>query len=562
LVGQKLETEKKSIKDNFEDSPGRQKKKEQRSMNRKKQAMKKKEERRRLKEQQQRRQQNLSDSSDDDFQSSEWQIASTTANPDIVSSSDGSNGDEVSTDDSEDSLQSVDDSDIEEEKGSSSEEELQQADDNQSEDQDESDDLSPYDGGNNSDVGSSNDEEDSDDDDDSDDNSDGSGSSSSEKGESDSSSANDLEDLFSSSDDEDDDSDDDFLGFNKSNMVKVDKSILVSLSSDSDSDIEDFKSPKKSSPKKKIENLKINLKDLKRKRKVDIKIKSPSPKKQRVSARTPKQTSPMKALMTERQKQQKAREMAREVKSTDFKKTTPKMKPKKIVKPTSERKPQTSYMLWAGQMRKEVTAKFPGCTFGEISTKLGKMWKGFSDQQKKVWKYKSSALKEVHQQQQNTTNISQGAGKKKPVFSRMIETGPKKVKRTPAQNRPSMITQQQKVSSKKANLVANFGENPPHRNPEDALMKELAKQPLPGTEPLDAACHLDIMSEHLGKIADVVRSGYKHQTNIVDELADAVLCSIVPMLSLTKQVPELAGCISDEVLAGCYANLAESMPRE
>ena len=34
----------------------------------------------------------------------------------------------------------------------------------------------------------------------------------------------------------------------------------------------------------------------------------------------------MKALMTERQKQQKAREMAREVKSTDFKKTTPKIK--------------------------------------------------------------------------------------------------------------------------------------------------------------------------------------------------------------------------------------------
>jgi len=212
-------------------------------------------------------------------------------------------------------------------------------------------------------------------------------------------------------------------------------------------------------------------------------------------------------------------------------------------------------------MRKEVTAKFPGCTFGEISTKLGKMWKGFTDQQKKVWKYKSSALKE-QQQQQNTTNSSQVVGKKKPVFSRMIETGPKKNKRTPAQNRPSMVAQQQKVSSKKANLVANFGENPPHRNPEDALMKELAKQPMSGTEPLDAACHLDIMSEHLGKIADVVRSGYKHQTNVVDELGDAILCSIVPMLSLTKQVPELAGCISDDVLAGCYANLAESMPRE
>ena len=47
-----------------------------------------------------------------DFQSSEWQIASTSENP-VIPSSDDSNGDEVSTDDSDDSLQSVDDSDME-----------------------------------------------------------------------------------------------------------------------------------------------------------------------------------------------------------------------------------------------------------------------------------------------------------------------------------------------------------------------------------------------------------------------------------------------------------------
>ena len=47
-----------------------------------------------------------------DFQSSEWQIASTSENP-VNLSSDDSNGDEVSTDDSDDSLQSVDDSDME-----------------------------------------------------------------------------------------------------------------------------------------------------------------------------------------------------------------------------------------------------------------------------------------------------------------------------------------------------------------------------------------------------------------------------------------------------------------
>jgi len=271
-----------------------------------------------------------------------------------------------------------------------------------------------------------------------------------------------------------------------------------------------------------------------------------------------KKTSPVKQL-TERQKQHKARQMAREVKSTDFKKPdkTPKLKqraPKKPQKPIQERKPQTSYMLWAGQMRKEVTAKFPGCTFGEISTKLGRMWKGFTDQQRKVWKYKSIELKEIQASTPTT-------GGKKKNFSRMIETGPKKNKRTPVQNRPA-INQQHQVSSKKANLVASFGENPPHRNPEDMLEKELSKQPRPGTEPLDAAVHLDIVSEHLGKIANVMQSGYKNQPNIVDEIADAILCSIVPMLSLAKQVPELAGAVDDDLLAGAYANLAESMPRD
>jgi len=41
-------------------------------------------------------------------------------------------------------------------------------------------------------------------------------------------------------------------------------------------------------------------------------------------------------------------------------------------------------MLWSGKMRKQVASQYPGLQFGEVSKKLGDLWKRIPDKEKQV----------------------------------------------------------------------------------------------------------------------------------------------------------------------------------
>lgn len=56
------------------------------------------------------------------------------------------------------------------------------------------------------------------------------------------------------------------------------------------------------------------------------------------------------------------------------------------------------------------------------------------------------------------------------------------------------------ATSTSLNLIDSFGTNPPHKNPEQQMERELAKLPKPSIQPIDSAAHLHIMGEHLVKL--------------------------------------------------------------
>jgi len=257
-----------------------------------------------------------------------------------------------------------------------------------------------------------------------------------------------------------------------------------------------------------------------------------------------------------------AREMAKSVHSTDFKKkikksTTDfaKAKPWKTSQVKKQKQP-TGYMLWANKMRKRVAGKFPGLAFGEVSKKLGELWKKCPEKDKQMWKFRSEKMTSVIDKSSDTVKRRTG--------SKMIETGPPKKRSTSivAGSSASLVSNSSHLAtSTSLNLIDSFGTNPPHKNPEQQMERELAKLPKPSIQPIDSAAHLHIMGEHLVKLGDHIQStGSCNTSEVVPKVLDSLLCTIAPLLTLVKQVKGLEDAVPDSVFSNMYANIAHMMP--
>ena len=65
---------------------------------------------------------------------------------------------------------------------------------------------------------------------------------------------------------------------------------------------------------------------------------------------------------------------------------------KKLKDPNAPKKPKTSYMYFCDDFRKDITEKNPDLKMGGISKELGKIWNGYSDDDKE--KYNELAKKD------------------------------------------------------------------------------------------------------------------------------------------------------------------------
>nr|XP_026691149.1 transcription factor protein isoform X2 [Ciona intestinalis] len=253
-------------------------------------------------------------------------------------------------------------------------------------------------------------------------------------------------------------------------------------------------------------------------------------------------SEPEPELTTEQSLAMKAnhvRAMAKSVKASHFKKKGTK---KADSKSEDKKRKASGYNLWSSKMRKQVATQFPGLQFGDVSKKLGDLWKKIPEKEKQMWKFRS--VKMVNQLERLHSSTT-----KRKLGSKMIETGPKK---------KAKAAMQQKL----ARINTESQEFPPHKNPEQTMKRELAKIPPPSVEAIDAAAHFHLLGEALLAIGKTVRASRSvaSTTGTLSLLLDSMVCSFVPLLTLTNQVPELNGALPDELMSDTFANISYYMP--
>ena len=63
-------------------------------------------------------------------------------------------------------------------------------------------------------------------------------------------------------------------------------------------------------------------------------------------------------------------------------------------KETKPKRGLTAYMFFCSERREQIIKDFPDLTFGEVGKKLGKMWRGLSQEMKIPYEEKAKADKE------------------------------------------------------------------------------------------------------------------------------------------------------------------------
>lgn len=60
------------------------------------------------------------------------------------------------------------------------------------------------------------------------------------------------------------------------------------------------------------------------------------------------------------------------------------------------KRPMNAFMVWAREFRPELASRLPNATNAEISVRLGQIWSGLSEDQKKPFYDESERIKRQH----------------------------------------------------------------------------------------------------------------------------------------------------------------------
>lgn len=199
--------------------------------------------------------------------------------------------------------------------------------------------------------------------------------------------------------------------------------------------------------------------------------------------------------------------------------------------PDDKKRKLTAYMIWAKPMREKITKQYPGLEFADVSKKLGDMWKKLPDKAKQMIKVKAMTANP-------SRSISTTATKK---GGRMIETGPKRHQQPSKQ-------------------ISSPPPPPIFADPQIAMDKELSRLSAPSTEPLDSAAYFSLLGESFSNLSAKTKTGTQTIQGADTVLLDSLLCAMVPLISLLRQIPELQDCVDQATLKNCFSNIAHIVP--
>ncbi|CAH1395685.1 unnamed protein product [Nezara viridula] len=204
----------------------------------------------------------------------------------------------------------------------------------------------------------------------------------------------------------------------------------------------------------------------------------------------------------------------------------------------------TAYMLWAKEIRSELTKQNPDLDFSQTSKKLGELWASVPFHEKYIWKRRAKRLaargmaKQQQQQHQQTVAIPETKKMKSPPSRKFIN----KQSVSPATSNNIVLSPETK--SNKGSTALDSG-----------VFKPV------GTTPLDVAAHLRLLGESLTIIGERLteHEGQIAVSGSFSVLLDSLLCALGPLLCLTQQVPQL-NVIPQEQLSQLMDNIAYIMP--
>ncbi|XP_037112489.1 HMG domain-containing protein 4a [Syngnathus acus] len=185
-----------------------------------------------------------------------------------------------------------------------------------------------------------------------------------------------------------------------------------------------------------------------------------------------------------------------------------------------KKKSASAYQVFCKEYRVNINAEQPGLVFGELSKKLGEVWKGMPEKDKLFWRQKAQYLQHK-------------------------------------QNKAEATTVKHK-SSNESKCKAKAGVVSPTRAPPTM---SLSPARVPDVDPIDAAAHLQLLGESLSLIGHRLQEteGMVAVSGSLSVLLDSILCALGPLTCLTAQIPQLNGCPRN-VLSNTLDNIAYIMP--
>ncbi|XP_061381628.1 HMG domain-containing protein 4 isoform X1 [Danaus plexippus] len=189
----------------------------------------------------------------------------------------------------------------------------------------------------------------------------------------------------------------------------------------------------------------------------------------------------------------------------------------------------TAYMMWAKEARNDLLKKHPDMDFSAISKRLGELWANVNYNERYLWKRKAKRFAMQKDQSQGTTSkiISNPSIKTTPCSSRPVTKTPKPV--TP---------------------------------PQQALVPVSAGSSYraPSCSAAEVAAHLRLLGESLAIIGERLKEheGQIAVSGSVSVLLDTLLCSLAPLVCVTRAIPAIAP--PQALLRDTLHNIAYIMP--
>lgn len=203
----------------------------------------------------------------------------------------------------------------------------------------------------------------------------------------------------------------------------------------------------------------------------------------------------------------------------------------------------TAYMMWAKEARNELLRKHPDMDFSAISKRLGEMWSNVNYNERYLWKRKAKRFAMQKEQTNQAVNkiISNPsparplstAGPGRPPTNRAVPK-PQPVPSTPSQQ--ALVP----VTSSTASTAGMYR--------------------VTGCGAVEVAAHLRLLGESLAIIGERLKEheGQIAVSGSVSVLLDTLLCSLAPLLSVSRAIPAIAP--PQRLLQDTLHNIAYIMP--